>query len=98
VYAEAASRRRESHVPTILLIRGWRFFFYTNEGNEPVHIHCQNAEREAKYWLDVESFEAVEAHAYNMSPADRRTVRRIILEHFDYIVSEWERFQEMRHG
>jgi hypothetical protein len=69
-----------------------------NEGDEPVHIHCQNAEREGKYWLDVEGFEAVEAHAYNMSPADKRTVRRVILEHFDYIVSEWERFQEMRHG
>jgi hypothetical protein len=85
-------------VPTILLIRGWRFFFYANERNEPVHVHCQKAEREGKYWLDVEGFEAIEAHAYNMSPADRRTVRRIIFEHFDYIVSEWNRFREARHG
>ncbi|MBI5243856.1 MAG: DUF4160 domain-containing protein [Elusimicrobia bacterium] len=85
-------------MPTILMVWGWRFFFYANERNEPIHIHCQKAEAEAKYWLDVESFEAVEAHSYNMSPADKRTVRKIIFEHFDYIVSEWKRWEEMKNG
>jgi hypothetical protein len=33
-----------------------------------------------------------------MSPADKRRVRRIIFEHFDYIVSEWRKFQEKRRG
>jgi len=36
----------------------------------------------------VADFEAVDAYSYNMSPADKRTVRRIIFEHLDYIVSE----------
>jgi hypothetical protein len=85
-------------MPTILLIRGWRFFFYANEGNEPIHVHCRKGDAEVKYWLDVEAFEAIEAHSYNMSPADKRTVRRIIFEHFDYIVSEWRRFEEQRNG
>jgi len=46
----------------------------------------------------VEAFAALEAHSYNMSPADKRIVRRIIFEHFDYIVSEWEKFQEGKDG
>jgi len=83
-------------MPTILMIRGWRFFFYANERDEPIHIHCRKAEVEAKYWLDVEGFQAIEAHSYNMSQADKRIVRRIIFEHFDYIVDEWEKFQEMK--
>ncbi|MGQ9799786.1 MAG: DUF4160 domain-containing protein [Ignavibacterium sp.] len=29
-------------MPTILFINGWRFFFYSNEMNEPIHIHFQN--------------------------------------------------------
>ncbi|HSO73537.1 MAG TPA: hypothetical protein VLU47_01775 [Blastocatellia bacterium] len=29
-----------------------------------------------------------------MNPADKRIVRRIIFEHFDYIVSEWNKFEE----
>ncbi len=85
-------------MPTILMILGWRFFFYANEQDEPIHVHCRKADAEAKYWLDVQGFEAVEAHAYNMSPADKRIVRRIIFEHFDYIVTEWAKFQEKKHG
>lgn len=83
-------------MPTILTIFGWRFFFYANERNEPIHIHCRKAGAEAKYWLDVENFEAIEAHAYNMSQSDKRIVRRIIFEHFDYIVEEWNNFQEKK--
>lgn len=85
-------------MPTILVILRWRFFLYANERNEPIHIHCRKGDSEAKYWLDIDAFEAIEAHAYNMSPADKRTVRQIIFEHFDYIVSEWQRFQEQKDG
>jgi hypothetical protein len=85
-------------VPTILVMLGWRFFFYANEGDEPLHIHCRKADAEAKYWLNTETFEIVEAHAYNMSPADKRTVRRIIYDHFDYIAESWNEFQERRNG
>ena len=85
-------------MPTILTIAGWRFFFYANEGNEPVHIHCRKGDAEAKYWLDPGAFEIEEAHAYNMSPADRRAARRLIFGHFDYIVSQWEKFQERKNG
>ena len=53
---------------------------------------------EAKFWLDVEAFEVVEAVSFNMSAADMRTVRKIILEHFEYIVSEWIKFEEKKHG
>lgn len=83
-------------MPTILMILGWRVFFYSNEENEPIHVHCQKGDAEAKYWIDVDRFEAIEAYAYNLSPADKRTVRKIIFQHFDYIVAEWDNFQETR--
>ncbi|MFA5831919.1 MAG: DUF4160 domain-containing protein [Bacteroidota bacterium] len=38
-------------MPTILLIKGYRFFFFSREGNEPMHIHIEQAERYAKFWL-----------------------------------------------
>lgn len=84
-------------MPTILVIMGWRFFFYANEANEPPHIHCQKGDAEVKYWLLEETFEAIESHAYGMTPADRRTVRRIIFQHFDYILSQWYEFEERKH-
>jgi hypothetical protein len=81
----------EPATPTILLQHGWRFYFYSNERNEPIHIHVEKAEKECKYWLDVDAFEIREAFAYNMAPRDTRDVRRIIFENFDYIVAEWRR-------
>lgn len=85
-------------MPTILFIRGWRFFFYANEGNEPIHIHCAKGDAEAKYWLLVEQFDLAEAFSHGMSQPDRRIVRSIIFENFDYIVDEWDNFQERKHG
>lgn len=40
-------------MPVILRFKGYRFFFYSNEGNplEPAHIHVRGAEGEAKFWL-----------------------------------------------
>lgn len=39
-------------MPTVLLVDGFRFFFFANEGNEPAHIHVERAECQAKFWLD----------------------------------------------
>lgn len=43
-------------MPTVLRKDGFRFFFYSNEGNpiEPLHIHVQKAGAEAKFWMSVE--------------------------------------------
>lgn len=40
-------------MPVILRFKGYKFFFYSNEGNplEPAHIHVRSAKGEAKFWL-----------------------------------------------
>ena len=71
------------------MIFGWRIFFYSNEGNEPIHVHAQKAEMECKYWLISETFEIVEEYNFNMKPSDKREIRKIIFEHFEYIIQQW---------
>jgi len=83
-------------VPTILLILGWRLFFYANERAEPIHVHCRKGDRECKFWLLREAFELQEAYAYNMTPRDTREIRQIIYEHFGYIEQQWDEFQRRR--
>jgi hypothetical protein len=39
-------------MPEILRVRGFRFFFFSREGQEPRHIHVEQAERYAKFWLE----------------------------------------------
>ena len=81
-------------MPTILLIRGWRLFFYANERNEPPHIHARKGDAECKYWLRADAFDIEEVYGYNLSPANRRAIRQIIFENFDYIVAEYERIHQ----
>ncbi|MBM3844158.1 MAG: DUF4160 domain-containing protein [Verrucomicrobia bacterium] len=38
-------------MPEVLRIRGYRLFFFSREGTEPHHIHVEQAERYAKFWL-----------------------------------------------
>ena len=83
-------------MPTVLVIRGWRLFFYANENNEPIHIHCRKGERECKYWLIRDLFDLDEAYAFSMSSRDRREIKKIIFEHFEYIEEQWDEFERRR--
>ena len=80
-------------MPTILYVMGWRFFFYANEGNEPIHVHCRKGGMECKYWLDRESVAIEEAYSYNMGSRDKREVKKIIFEYFEFIENEWDKFR-----
>lgn len=39
-------------MPTLLLLNGIRFFFYSNENEEPIHIHVQKGNAKRKIWLE----------------------------------------------
>ena len=43
-------------MPEVFRERGFRFFFYSNEGSprEPVHIHAEKDGIEAKFWVNPE--------------------------------------------
>jgi hypothetical protein len=39
-------------MPTVLRIGSFRFYFFSNEREEPPHIHVKAAENQAKFWLN----------------------------------------------
>jgi hypothetical protein len=53
---------RSPRMPEILRVGGFRFFFFSREGHEQRHIHVEQAERYAKFWLDP--IELVEARGF----------------------------------
>ena len=55
-------------MPTIFRENGYRFFFYSNEGDprEPPHVHVQKGDGEAKVWLEPE-VELEESQGFNAS-------------------------------
>jgi hypothetical protein len=38
-------------MPTVFRTGRYRFFFFSNEGQEPPHIHVKAGSEEAKLWL-----------------------------------------------
>jgi hypothetical protein len=78
-------------MPTVFIERGFRFFFYSNEGSprEPVHIHVEKDASEAKFWM-----KPTVQLAYN-DGYNARTLREllgIIEAHRETIERAWDEF------
>ena len=39
-------------MPTLLLLNGLRFFFWSNENEEPIHVHVTKGDANGKIWLE----------------------------------------------
>ncbi len=39
-------------MPTLFIINGTRFFFYSNENDEPMHIYVSKVGSNGKMWLE----------------------------------------------
>jgi hypothetical protein len=55
-------------MPTVFYFNGYRFFFFSNENDEPIHIHVEKGEGAAKYWLDP----VEEVYSYGLKVATKR--------------------------
>ena len=63
-------------MPTILRESGFRFFFYSNENNEPAHIHIEKGDATAKIWLQPIEVE----NNYGFSNREMNQIVKIITE------------------
>ena len=74
-------------MPTVLRIKGYRFFFFSREGQEPPHIHVDAAERFAKFWLRPVSL----ARSRGFRSGELTEIGQLVAEHRDFLE---ERFNE----
>ncbi len=72
-------------MPTVLLIFGIRFYFYSRE-HEPMHVHIENADGKAKFVIEPQ---IRLAENKGMKNKDIRLAESIIEENRDFIVEEW---------
>ena len=78
-------------VPVILRYRGYRFFFFANEGDprEPIHVHVRSAERVAKFWVVPE---VSLAESYRMMFLELNELEEVVRDNRDLIVENWNEF------
>ena len=77
-------------MPTLFRLNGYRFFFYSNEGDprEPVHVHVMRDGGEAKFWLHPVA-------VARSSGFDARTLRdlaRIVQDNAARITEGWHEY------
>lgn len=75
-------------MPTKLRIGPFRFFFYSNEAGEPVHIHVQRDNMLAKFWLNPVSL----AVATRFSAKDLNKIEQLVIEHRDELLEAWNEY------
>ena len=45
---------------------------------------------DCKFWLLLDKYDIEEVYAYRLTAAERRALRKIIFENFDYLVERYE--------
>ena len=75
-------------MPTLLLVDGFRFYFFSNEGTEPPHVHISKAEAIAKLWL--EPVEVVYSEGF--SPPELRRIRMLTEDNRVMFVDRWNEY------
>lgn len=72
-------------MPTVLRVSGFRFFFYSMEGDEPPHIHVEQGESVAKFWIDPVSL----AQSQGFRAHELTRLRALTIEHRDRFLEAW---------
>jgi Domain of unknown function (DUF4160) len=77
-------------MPIILRERGFKFWFYESDLDEPPHVHVGKSGREAKFWLEPVRI----VRPGRFKPVELREIERIIDTNLDFLVSAWRREQQ----
>jgi hypothetical protein len=76
-------------MPTIFIINGFRFFFYSNENNEPVHIHVKKGGADGKIWL-LPNFEIAYMHRFSTTQISE--IEEIAIKNIDLLIKKWNEY------
>jgi len=78
-------------VPTILQHKGYRVFFFSNEGNprEPVHVHIRKGEAVAKFWVEPEVYLS---GSYGMNAPELKELEEFVISKQTLIKEKWYEF------
>ena len=75
-------------MPTILRIGPYRFFFYSNEQEEPAIVHIQRERMLAKFWLQP----VMLASSTRFSPQELRKLESLVSKHSGALLEAWNEY------
>jgi hypothetical protein len=75
-------------MPTVLRAGPYRFFFYSSDGDEPLHVHVERDSSAAKFWLSPVRLES----NHGFRTADLARIGGLIRENERMIVEQWHEY------
>ena len=72
-------------MPAVLHVGRYRFVFFSNEGQEPPHIHVKAGGDEAKFWLNPVEL----AVNYGYNARELNQMKQIIEENQQLLLEAW---------
>jgi hypothetical protein len=75
-------------MPTVLRESGYRFFFFSNENDEPPHIHDARAGNETELWIGLVSLAANRGFASH----EITRIARIVRERRGMPTAAWDEY------
>lgn len=72
-------------MPTVLRIGAVRFHFYSDEQQEPPHIHVGTPDGECKFWLDPIRL----ARNKGVAPHTLREIEKLVYEHQAFLKEKY---------
>ena len=79
-------------MPTLDRIGPYRFFFFSNEGSEPPHIHVQRDRALAKFWLEPVAL----ASSVGFAAHELRELARLVTDNQQTFLERWHEFFSRR--
>ena len=77
-------------MPTVLRIGPYRFHSYSDEYNEPPHIHVETGDGECKFWLNPVKL----ANSKNLSPKIIREIERLVFKNNVFLFAKFQEYHE----
>lgn len=82
-------------MPSIFEIIGYKIYFWSNENNEPIHVHVSKGNPVAnstKVWLTKSGGCILANNNSKISQNDLNKLLPIISKHYFLIVSKWKEY------
>jgi hypothetical protein len=77
-----------THMPTVLRIGPYRFFFYSGDRNEPQHVHVERDDKVAKFWLDPVRLQI----NGDFSGSETNRIESLVEENREILAGSWNDF------
>lgn len=73
-------------MPEVFRYKNYRFFFFSRENSEPIHIHVESSDNYAKFWI----FPVHLAKNFGFKSFQLSEIRKLIEKNKLLIIKKWD--------